>query len=439
MQFRLQRSHLITAVAIIAAAVYITYFFPKQDFAVYYAAGRSLLSGRVDLYAPDFANAGVMDYRYPPVFILLFAPFALLPFSVSVFLWASLMLTAMVASFKQIAEAASRFLTTHKLNLILVLSSLLLVKYLLVALKPQNVHLFLVIAVFASFFLLLKKKLLPASLLMAAVIAIKAFPVLLLPYFAIKRQWRFLGMTAGFVLMFLLLPAYYFGIDGNINLHQEWFSKVVNESDHYELNGPPNLAIPGQTIRYLTTVHYEQRDLDRSYANVNFVESSPETAKLVGRVLAGLVAAITFAIIFFLDRRKRLEEDEGGFAIQEFAFAICMLLLVGPRSNIIYFSAMFIPYIILFVTWFEKRSVISLIALIVTTVTTVILPLVPGAKAQRLFVVSGVDTIAAIVVWTALAIILVGAIRSPKSLASTGSSTLHLRYPQKPIDLASGR
>ena len=89
------------AVAILAAAAYITYFFPKQDFSVYYTAGRSLLSGRVDLYAADFANAGVMDYRYPPVFILLFAPFALLPFSASVFVWASLMLTAMVASFPE--------------------------------------------------------------------------------------------------------------------------------------------------------------------------------------------------------------------------------------------------------------------------------------------------------------------------------------------------
>jgi hypothetical protein len=40
------------------------------DFAVYYAAGRSLLSGRTDLYAPDFARGVVMDYRYLPVFIL---------------------------------------------------------------------------------------------------------------------------------------------------------------------------------------------------------------------------------------------------------------------------------------------------------------------------------------------------------------------------------
>ena len=411
MQIRLNRSHVITAAAIVAAAAYITYFFPKQDFSVYYSAGRSLLSGRVDLYAADFGNAGVMDYRYPPVFILLFAPFALLPFSASVFVWATLMLTAMVASFKQIAEAARRLLETHKLRLIFVIATLLSVKYLLVALKPQNVHLFLVVAVFASFFLLLKQKLLPASFLMALVIAIKAFPVALLPYFVIKRQWRFLGMTAGFVLMFLLLPAYYFGVNGNIDLHQEWFGKDVNESDFYELNGPPNLSIPGQTVRYLTTVPYEDRVLDRSYANVNFSEAAPETAKLVGRISAGLIAMITFAILFFVDRRKL------DLPFHEFGLAICMMLLVGPRTNIIYFTAMFIPYIVLLATLLKQKSLIAWIALLATALVTVVLPLVPGAKAQRLFVVLGVDTLAAISVWAALAAILATSVRTSRTPA----------------------
>jgi hypothetical protein len=429
MRFELKRSHLITVIAIILAAAYITLFFPKQDFSVYYSAGRSLLSGRVDLYAADFANAGVMDYRYPPVFILLFAPFAIFPFAVSVFVWAGLMLTAMVASFRQVAEAARRLLETHRLKLVLTLAALLSVKYLLVALKPQNVHLFLVVAVFASFFLLLKNKLLPASFLMAVVIAVKAFPVLLLPCFAIKRQWQFLGMTAGFVLMFLLVPTFYFGIDRNIDLHQEWFSKVINESDFYELNGPPNLSVPGQTMRYLTTVHYEDRVLDRSYANVNFAEIAPENAKLIGRFAAGLIALITFAILFLIDRKYRDAENKNGMVLYEFAFAICMILLVGPRTNIIYFTAMFIPYVVLLVSFFERRSLLLLIAVIATTLATVVLPLVPGAKAQRLFVVLGVDTIAAFVVWTAMGFLL---INSAQQLKDPETALLQMRKPSLP-------
>src|SRR3954462_3181561 len=57
------------------------------DFPVYYAAGQSLRSGRTDLYAPDFALGQVMDYRYPPFFLLVFWPLWLLPYKVAAYLW----------------------------------------------------------------------------------------------------------------------------------------------------------------------------------------------------------------------------------------------------------------------------------------------------------------------------------------------------------------
>ena len=57
------------------------------DFSVYYAAGRSLLAGRTDLYAPDFARGAVMDYRYLPIFILTFAPLSSAPYTVAAWVW----------------------------------------------------------------------------------------------------------------------------------------------------------------------------------------------------------------------------------------------------------------------------------------------------------------------------------------------------------------
>src|SRR5437762_1680300 len=57
------------------------------DFPVYYAAGRSLLSGRTDLYAEDFAQGLVMDYRYPPFFLLALIPLWSLPYSVAAYTW----------------------------------------------------------------------------------------------------------------------------------------------------------------------------------------------------------------------------------------------------------------------------------------------------------------------------------------------------------------
>src|SRR5260370_4746593 len=57
------------------------------DFPVYYAAGRSLISGRTDLYAPDFARGPTMDYRYPPLFLISLIPLWHLPYGVASYLW----------------------------------------------------------------------------------------------------------------------------------------------------------------------------------------------------------------------------------------------------------------------------------------------------------------------------------------------------------------
>src|SRR5438309_3719054 len=57
------------------------------DFPVYYTAGRSLISGRTDLYSPDFALGRVMDYRYPPLFLVALFPLWLLPYSVAAYVW----------------------------------------------------------------------------------------------------------------------------------------------------------------------------------------------------------------------------------------------------------------------------------------------------------------------------------------------------------------
>src|SRR5262245_61098994 len=81
-----RRIFVIAAILILALSGFI---FTRNliDFPVYYAAGQSLLAGRTDLYAPDFARSAVMDYRYPPFFLLLFAPLWLLPYKAAALIW----------------------------------------------------------------------------------------------------------------------------------------------------------------------------------------------------------------------------------------------------------------------------------------------------------------------------------------------------------------
>src|ERR1041384_3600431 len=79
---------LLIAILVIAIALLGLVFIRNLiDFPVYYSAGQSLINGRTDLYSPDFAQGRVMDYRYPPFFLVALAPFWFLPYSVAAYVW----------------------------------------------------------------------------------------------------------------------------------------------------------------------------------------------------------------------------------------------------------------------------------------------------------------------------------------------------------------
>src|SRR5581483_1194043 len=81
------RSMLLVGLAVLIVMAGFAFIRNLIDFPVYYAAGQSLRSGRTDLYAPDFALGRVMDYRYPPFFLIVFWPLWVLPYKVAAYLW----------------------------------------------------------------------------------------------------------------------------------------------------------------------------------------------------------------------------------------------------------------------------------------------------------------------------------------------------------------
>src|SRR6185436_5888639 len=93
-----KNSRTIAALVVVALILLFGFVFSSNlvDFPVYYSAGRSLLSGRTDLYAPDFALGRVMDYRYPPFFLLAVLPLSLIPYPIAAYLWYLLCAAAVI-------------------------------------------------------------------------------------------------------------------------------------------------------------------------------------------------------------------------------------------------------------------------------------------------------------------------------------------------------
>lgn|SRR5262249_15890354 len=395
------------------------------DFPVYYSAGRTLLSGRVDLYAPDFALGQVMDYRYLPLFLVALVPLWHLPYNFAAFVWYLAnylcvlviarsmyrMFTSEPGRTPATAETGGsntglRFATLDRRTRFLpaLICGLAVAQYFVMALHYGNAHLIAITLVFISYQLLQKNRDLNAALAMGAAILIKLTPVMLLPYFAIKRRWKYLGLTAVVIGCGALLPSLYFGASTNFGLLRQWFDHVIVNQSFHEMNGPINLALKGQALRYLTNVDYESRvGGDSQYPSVDIVALAPTA---VEKVAIGASILIFVAAILWIWRRTaqgdtrgrydKLKQTDGSPILDdlEFGVLICIMLLVGPLTSKIYFVALVWPVVAVARSIFATpgRTPASAKALLILVgIANAVLPLIPGRAAQRLLLVLGVD------------------------------------------------
>lgn len=423
---------LILGAALLIGSILLVLWLHWADFHVYYSAGHSLLRGRTDLYAADFADSQIMDYRYPLFFLVLFLPFCYLPYQTAEFVWLwfnLLILGWTILAMKRGLELIG--LKFARINLIFLISLLICAKYFIVSMRILNAHLLVLCLVFAAFYLLLKKRQISAAWLMALAITFKIVPVLLLPYFAVKKQWRFLIATAALVIVFNLLPAVYYGFDQNQQMLVDWRNHVMVNNEFHNVNGPINVSLQGQLERYLTETDYARRIEDPNYPQINWLSLAPEFVDALAKIVSALLLAATLCVLWMAAKMRKessaapptfkftnfkfgKSDDSQKFsaaetspafdslAYHEFGFAICLMLLIEPRTNVYYLLALFLPLAAFLISLARRRSAFNIAVFIVILMIACLLPLVPGATVQRLLLVVGVDFYLTLILWLAL-------------------------------------
>ena len=390
------RTLLILAFSIVVALLGLLFIRNLIDFPVYYAAGRSLLSGRSDLYAPDFALGRVMDYRYPPFFVIALAPLCLVPYSLAAYIWYLLSALEITGCVLIVSRTFPALRASKKMWLVVALA---VGQYFVMALHYGNAQLLATFLLFASFYFLAQRKDMPASVLMALAITIKLTPVLLLPYFALTRRWKLLAAVCVFLIAVNLTPSAYFGFRVKSELLSSWYRHVVASQEFHEDNGPINLSLKGQIRRYLSTVDYSLRvDGDVQYPAINLVSLSRQQ---VVRAWAVIVAGLFAAALFLVWRGSgnsqsgiRHDHLEREFLSLELSLMLCLMLLVGPLTSKIYFIALLWPvaYLANFAVGQKTREgKLAVRVVVVVAVINSVLPLLPGRSVQRLLLVLGVD------------------------------------------------
>jgi hypothetical protein len=339
-----------------------------------------VFDGTQPVYGPTSGIGWPMHYRYPPLFLLLFAPLAMLPLGLAAALW----VVAKIAVLLCLVQAIKK----HVPGSAFLISGLFIAPYLIEEFRYGNAQFFVVALTIGGLLLLRERPALAAASLGLA-ISIKVWPLFFIPYLSVRREWKTVAQTLGFAVFLTLLPALYFGLSGNFDLLKQWFAQESQTQLSKSEIWFPNQSVRGVMMRYLTMIDYSVVP-DSNYAHINIATIDPAKVRLLWVIVAGTI----YAAFLFLAHRRR--QNDGWL---DHGLAFCLLPLLEPFTQKYALAVLLWPAITA-ASLMNNRPIRVLIYS--ATVLVMIQPLVPGATAQRFLQVLGLDFAAATLLTIAL-------------------------------------
>jgi Glycosyltransferase family 87 len=280
------------------------------DFRPYYVAGKAVLYGldpyfnHVNQY-PEFytpLNAGASPgsgFIYPPFAALLFAPLAFLPYTTAKIVYSAIAL--IILWFLLFALVRHRRFEVPGEGLLFAMASFPV----LAGFERGQVDV-IVCALTVWGFLIWqesRRQIFPA-LLFALSICIKLFPGIALIYFLIKKEFKLVIYTLGWIGVLVLAPIAYFRESIYISFGQRILPKFFGA-----ITSPMPISTHGQEVVNRVVIALEGKglrtthDFVHGYMNplLQNLGKNPITALIVG--------AIAFAILLYFLRRAPIEQQ----------------------------------------------------------------------------------------------------------------------------------
>lgn len=190
------------------------------DFDVYYNSSQHYLN-KEPVY---IAHGGIDEFKYSPLFALLFSPLTLLKPATAIYMWTWLNIGFLYAIFYLFYKLKQISFDQPKDFLIIVFLFALTGRYILTDFRLGQVNVLLCFLMLLTMYLEINKKYFWAGVILAFSLMIKFFPLLFVLYFLIKRRFELLAIMSLALVFFLLLPSIYSGFNLNLRYLQDWFN-----------------------------------------------------------------------------------------------------------------------------------------------------------------------------------------------------------------------
>ena len=385
---------LFLVLALLAIAVVSARATRAADFRVYYYASRVLIEHQGQLYGPSSGIGWPQYFRYPPLFLLVFLPFALLPYKVAAVVWVALKCAVLYA----VVRALARRLDFPQTGFWWLVPLLLCGGFVAQEFGLGNAQ-FLVFGLVAASLLALQRHKRQSAFLLAFAASLKVWPLFFVPYLAARRQARVALLTVVFIGALILLPAAYFGWSGNLSLLRQWFAQEWSTSGLGEDAWFPSQSLSGVLQRYLTVMDYSKWP-DSNYLQLHILNLETPVVLSIWLILA----ASAYVGLLWLAHKGPTTVARGTPFFLTDALAFCALPLLEPFAHRIALVVLLWPAVVAGALLARPGfpSARSKLLIWVAVVIEGIQPLVPGARMQRLFQVLGLDFWAACILTAGL-------------------------------------
>jgi uncharacterized membrane protein len=281
------------------------------------------------------------DFTYPPAFGFLMMPFVPMPLGLRNLVWYAITLGAMVVSFWLCDNLVRRLYPgpweRKELIWLRVASLLLIAKFMLAVLENQAYDVLPLMLVLGGIFWLATERPLAGAASLAVAAAIKATPLLFLPYLVLKR--RFLA-AACFVAVFLvvsILPDLFFTPQGAEHGYLiSWIRTIASPALRDVEGDAPNHFWAGLNLLNHSLRGGVARMMDE-YAHPQLFKVA-----LYGTWLAFLAV---LGILLTKSATKSPQRDE--FVVVDGALLFIGTLMLSPMTSRSHYVFLLLPYYVL--------------------------------------------------------------------------------------------
>ncbi len=310
-------------------------------------------------------------------------PFALLPYTASVAVWA--VLKCLV--FYLVVRALGRRVDFARTGFWWLLPMLLCGGFVVQEFGLGNAQ-FLIFGLVAASLLSLDRGEWPAAFPLALAASLKIWPLFFVPYLVARRRTRLAMLTMALIAGLTLLPAAYFGWSGNIRLLREWFVQEWTTGSLQVGMWFPGQSLSGILQRYLTRMDYSTWT-DRNYVQLHLLHIN---SVYVPWIWGSLASSAYLGLLWLAHETVETGESRTPVLLLD-SLAFCTLPLLEPFAHRIAFVVLLWPATVAaalvarqgFPSARAKTLIYAAAAIEAIEAVT------PGARMQRLFQIVGVD------------------------------------------------